>query len=100
MTTLEAIKKAIKMNEALKQFALKPKYIALDISNTRFEIETLEDLKNIKSEYVKEFYDSVMNVELNEFFEARGQFVHSTYEGKCIGETWTSDYDISLIVAN
>lgn len=100
MTTLEAIKKAIKMNEALKQFALKPKYIALDIENTRFEIETLEDLKNIKKEYVKEFYECLMKVELNEFFEARGQFVHNTYEGKCIGETWTSDYNINLIVTD
>ena len=98
MKTIEAIKKAIKMNEALKQFALKPKYIALDVSGVRFEIEELKDLNSLKKEYVKEFYENLMQVELDEFYEAKGTFNYSTYEGKPY--IWNSEYEISLIVVD
>lgn len=97
MKTLAAIKKAIKLNEVLKEFGFESKYIALEVSGVRFEIKELKDLNKAKKEYVTEFYNSFIDVELDENFEARGKFYWETYEGRPY--VWDADYEIRVIVA-
>ena len=99
MKTIEVIKKAVKLNESLKEFGFDEKYVAFEVGYKTFEFKSINELKKqLNEEYVKEFYKGILEVDLDENLEASGKFLFETYEGKA-SDTWDADYQIRVIVA-
>lgn len=101
MKVKEAIKKAIKMNELLKEFGANEKDVELLIGRDRFRVESEAELKKIlKKFYVKEFYNAILELDLDEDHKAEGVFKFNTFDGKLCWDTngWDAEYSIEIVV--
>ena len=100
MTTLQHIKKIIKINKELAAYKLQPVNIILSIDDKEYDIYSINNLKQLKDEYVKEFIDRILNAELDDCtltFNADDMHF-ATYNGKPLFWNLNHKVEVKLIL--
>jgi hypothetical protein len=98
MKIKEAIKRAIKMNELLKQFGQPEKGIDLIVGRNVYKVTTMKEfIKKMKEVFVKEFAEQLMEIELDEKFKASGSISFKTFDGAPSGD-WNADYEVEIYI--
>lgn len=101
MKVKEAIKKTIKMNELLKEFGVRERDVELLVGRARFRVESEVELKKkLKEYFVKEFYNAILELDLDENHKAEGVFKFNTFDGKTCWDIngWDAEYSVEIVV--